>query len=134
MSRITLVLEWVESGRHDLCVGQTADVMRVQRRSEFCPAVRPAVGPRTVFGLPMQLQRRTVEVISVHQPARDREPSGGLEAALFLANAMGAALLLDPLCRLTVSGNQSYSGTPAAARSLHICASVDGRRLLTRNG
>ena len=66
------------------------------RWPQFCPAARSAVGPRTVFGLPMRPQGQVLGVISVHQPARDRELSGGLEAALFLADAIGAALLLDP--------------------------------------
>ena len=66
------------------------------RWPEFCPAARAAVGPRTVFGLPMQLQETVVGVISLHQPHADEDLSGGLEAALFLADAVGAALLLDP--------------------------------------
>ncbi len=66
------------------------------RWPEFCSAARTAVGLRTVFGLPMQLERNVVGVISVHQPEADLVLSGGLEAALFLADAVGAALLLDP--------------------------------------
>ena len=66
------------------------------RWPEFAVAARTAVGLRTVFGLPMQLQGNMVGVISVHQPQDDLDLSGGLEAALFLVDAVGAALLLDP--------------------------------------
>lgn len=66
------------------------------RWPQFCPAARSAVGPRTVFGLPMQPQGQVLGVISVHQVAGVLELSAGLEAALFLADTIGAALLLDP--------------------------------------
>ncbi len=66
------------------------------RWPEFCSAAREAVGLRTLFGLPMQLQGSVVGVISAHQSHADKDLQGGLDAGLFLADAVGAALLLDP--------------------------------------
>jgi hypothetical protein len=72
-------------------LGEGAD----RRWPEFGPAARAAVGPRTVFGLPMQPERQVLGVISVHLKGSLELPVG-LETALFMADTVGAALLLDP--------------------------------------
>ena len=76
---------------------QSADLTaeRDDRWPEFIPAAREAVGARTVFGLPMRPAQETIGVMSVHV-GRARELPTGLDTGLFLADTIGAALLLDP--------------------------------------
>ena len=80
-----------------------------RRWPEFCPAARQAVGPRTIYGLPMSPQQDVLGVLSVHLPGVVQLP-GGLEAALFLADAVGAALLLDPQQHDTPDQGGPWSG------------------------
>ena len=65
------------------------------RWPEFGPAAREIAGGRTVYGLPMRPQSRVLGVLSVHLGEPGDLPRG-LEAGLFVADAVGAALLLDP--------------------------------------
>ena len=65
------------------------------RWPRFCPAARQAVGPRAVSGLPMRPEQETLGVLGAHLPVSPDLPTG-LEDALFLADTVGAALLLDP--------------------------------------
>jgi hypothetical protein len=76
---------------------QTTDLSPVQddRWPQFGPAARQTVGLRTVFGLPMQPQRQTLGVLSVHLADMSELPIG-LEQSLFVADTVGAALLTDP--------------------------------------
>jgi hypothetical protein len=62
---------------------------------QFGPAAREAVGSRTLFGLPMTPQGQTLGVLSVHLAGTVELPIG-LEDSQFLADTIGAALLLDP--------------------------------------
>jgi hypothetical protein len=66
-----------------------------RRWPRFSPAAREAVGPRAVYGLPMRPEQETLGVLSAHLPS-STELSTVLEDALFLADTVGAALLLDP--------------------------------------
>src|ERR1700712_3277383 len=63
---------------------------------QFGPAARQAVGLRTVYGLPMTPHRQTMGVLSAHLAGTNTELPIGLEASVFLADTIGAALLLDP--------------------------------------
>ena len=71
------------------------DAVADRRWPEFAPAARAAVGVRTIYGLPMRPHEQVLGTLSIH-----RGGSGGLrdsmEAALFLADTVGAALLVDP--------------------------------------
>jgi len=66
-----------------------------ERWPRFAPAARQAVGQRAVYGLPMRPEQDTLGVLSVHL-AEFTELPRGLDDALFLADTVGAALLLDP--------------------------------------
>ena len=76
---------------------QRADLSEVddERWPQFQAAARTAVGPRSVFALPMQPGRQVLGVISAHL-ANGTDLPTGLEDALFLADTIGAALLTDP--------------------------------------
>ena len=76
---------------------QTTNLSPEQDRlwPQFGPAAREAVGLRTVFGLPMIPQGQTLGVLSVHLAGAADLPIG-LEDSQFLADTIGAALLLDP--------------------------------------
>lgn len=68
-----------------------------RRWPEFGPAARESVGRRIVYGLPMRPGEDVLGVLSVHLD--HGELPLGVEAALFLADTVGAALLLDPQVR-----------------------------------
>ena len=76
---------------------QTTDLAPEQDRlwPQFGPAARQAVGQRSLFGLPMTPHGQTMGVLSVHLPGAVELPIG-LEDSQFLADTIGAALLLDP--------------------------------------
>jgi hypothetical protein len=76
---------------------QRADLSEVddERWPQFQAAARTAVGPRSVFALPMQPGPQVLGVISAHL-ANGTDLPTGLEDALFLADTIGAALLTDP--------------------------------------
>jgi hypothetical protein len=59
----------------------------------FAEAAREVPGVRTVYAVPMRPGQRAIGVLTVHQNAGDL-PDG--DRALFLADAIGAALMQDP--------------------------------------
>ncbi len=93
---------------------QTTDLSEALdvRWPQFGPAAREAVGPRTVHGLPMRPDDQVLGALAVHllAPGALR---GGLPAALFLADTVGAALLMDPAGH----GSQAADAGPWSGRS-----------------
>jgi len=82
------------------------------RWPQFTEAARAAVGRRMVYGLPMCPDDQVLGVIGLHA-AGAMELSGGIESALFLADTIGAALMLDPQAH----GEHGEAG-PWSGRSL----------------